>query len=321
MIRSLRRFESAAPIWVLCLDDECRRLLERLGEPGVRAVPLSDLEEGDAGLRSAKDDRTRIEYYFTLTPSLVRFVQDRVAPDDTVTYVDGDLYFFSDPKPLHEELGAGAVTVIPHRFSEPVRHLEAWGVYNVGWLTFRNDSRGRAVAQWWRERCNEWCRNVLEADRFADQKYLERFEKLFEGVVRIGNPGANVAPWNIGRHAISREAGVLLIDGRAPLIFYHFHGLRALGRWAYLVRHHPYRAPFLDIVRREIYRPYVTVLAAITREVESLGGVRSAALPRDSGAQASPLRRFLAALRGLAREDLPSVLRGEIVLVLRGRAL
>lgn len=271
MIRSLRRFEPDAVFWVLCLSELCESALQRLDEPNVRPIGLTDFEEGDPALIQAKSDRSLVEYYFTCTPSLVRYVMRRAEPGDVVTYVDGDLFFFASPAAMFEELGDGAVSIIPHRFPPPLRDRERFGLYNVGWLSFRNEERGASVVEWWRARCNEWCYDVLEGDRFADQKYLDRFAELFDGVIVLGHPGANLAPWNIGGHRLTEEAGHVRVDGH-PLIFFHFHGVRTLGRSWFFAVHNEYKAPLTPLMRQHIYRPYVEQLVTIRAEIEHLIG-------------------------------------------------
>ena len=317
MIRSLRRFEPAAPIWVLCLDELCFQLMSAINEPNVRLIGMEEFEEGDEGLAAARKDRSLVEYYFTCTPSLVRFVLQRAAEGDTVTYLDADLFFFSDPSPLHAELGSDSVAIVAHRFTEELRDREEYGKYNVGWLTFRNDERGRAVQEWWRNRCNEWCFDRLEGDRFADQKYLERFGELFKGVVALAHDGANVAPWNIGRYDVTCREGAVFIDDR-PLVFFHFHGLKALGEVAYRAPHRAYRAPFGHEIRRRIYRPYVRELASISRELRARGLKLSRVLSRESRSTA---RRHGAAQVGKTFEFLAAFMRREVLLVVAGRAI
>jgi hypothetical protein len=321
MIRSLRGFDTSSLVWVLCLDDECHQLLTRLNESGVRLIRMADFEVGDEPLAVARANRSLLEYYFTLTPSLLLYVLNRVSAEDTVTYVDGDLYFFSDPQALHTELGADSVSITGHRFPEQLKHLERYGLYNVGWLTFRNDARARAVAEWWRERCNEWCYDTLEDDRFADQKYLDRFQSLFAGVRVLQHPGANVAPWNVHQYAIRKAGEIVTVDGRTPLVFFHFHGLKRWAGCAYLAIHHRYSAPFGGAIRRDVYRPYVRHLAAITAEVEALGGVGGgAALARNWSGRRPLFRRVLSSLkRGVS--SVPGIARGQVLLAVGRRCL
>jgi glycosyltransferase involved in cell wall biosynthesis len=266
MMRSLRRWDPSAIVWVLCLSEECFQALSELAEPSVNLVRIDDLESAYPALGVARKNRSTIEFYFTCTPSLVRFVLAQAGEGAVVTYVDGDLYFFSSPEPLFAELGHDSVSIIPHRFPPRLRHLEKFGLYNVGWMSFRNDPRGQAVATWWQDRCNEWCYDILDGDRFADQKYLDRIATEFEGVVILSHRGANLAPWNLGSHRLTLRDDAVVVDRDWPLIFFHFHGLKRVANGLYIPDHFRYRAPFIGLIRTRIYRPYIQVLEAICRE-------------------------------------------------------
>jgi len=232
LYHSLRRHHPFFRLWVLCLDDDCHALLTRLALPGLEPIRMADFEEGDTALLAAKANRRRIEYSFTFTPSLPLYLLRKNPGIDLITYVDSDLYFFSSPGPMFSSLGRNSIGIIPHRFSPENAHLAENGIYNVGWLSFRRDESGLACLQWWRERCLEWCYLQHSEGRYADQKYLDQWPKLFKGVVEITLPGANLAMWNVGGHRLSRNGWGVKVN-RHPLIFFHFHGLRR-----------PYRALF-----------------------------------------------------------------------------
>ena len=119
-----------------------------------------------------------------------------------MTYLDGDLFFFASPETIYAELQDAAVAIIPHRYAARIGRLRKFGTYNVGWVGARNDSDGTAVIKWWREKCIEWCHDIVDGDRFADQGYLDSFPRLFSRVRIIDNIGANLAPWNIGNYRI-----------------------------------------------------------------------------------------------------------------------
>src|SRR5262249_17997675 len=145
---------------------------------------------------------------------------------------DADLYFFSNPASLDREMEGCSIGVVEHRFSPRNRGLLAVGRFNVGWLCFRHDASGLACLHWWKERCLEWCADRVDDDRYADQKYLDRWPELFEGTRVIEHPGANVAPWNVD-HLIVRAEGERLLVADAPLIFYHFQGVKQYGSWLF----------------------------------------------------------------------------------------
>jgi len=71
----------------------------------------------------------------------------------------------------------------------------------MGGVGVRGDSDGIAVVRWWRERCIEWCHDVV--DGIALPTRLSRFiSAAVSRVASIENIGANLAPWNIGNYRI-----------------------------------------------------------------------------------------------------------------------
>jgi hypothetical protein len=232
LYKSLVRQLPEVDLRALCLDDETFHVLAKLAWPGLHPVALSELEHADPVLLATKQDRTRLEYYFTCTPAWTSYALRYVPPGDFLAYVDADLCFYSDPGAIFKEIGSASVAITPHRFPGKDHDLGLFGVYNVGFLAFRNDAAARAVLADWRTRCIEWCYDSLEEDRFADQKYLDAWPARFPGVHVVRNPAAGLAPWNWVGHTIDAQCEPVTVDGQ-PLIFYHYHGFRALGKWLY----------------------------------------------------------------------------------------
>lgn len=259
---SLRRHAVAFRLWVLCMDEISYQTLVRLALPGVELIALHDFERGDEELLRAKDTRSKVEYYFTCTPSLPLYIMAHWPEVDLITYLDADLYFFADPQPLFDALGTGSITIIAHRFAPQLRHLAENGVYNVGWLSFRRDANGLACLRWWRERCNEWCYDRIEPERFADQKYLDDWPQRFTGVVVLTHKGANLAPWNVANYQLTTRGGQIWVD-EDPLIFFHFHAFRQPQQWVYDHRLDVYKVQPSMLLLRQIYVPYIQMLAAL----------------------------------------------------------
>lgn len=229
LYRSLSDHAGDFVLWVLCFDDDTYDALSRLNQPNLRPVSLHELEQGDERLLVAKGNRSRIEYYFTCTPSWPLYIMNHAPDVDLVTYVDADILFYASPAPIYDELGDDSILIIEHRFPERRRHLATHGRFNVGYLTFRNDTYGRECLEWWRERCLDWCYDRIEDGRFADQGYLSDWPERFRGVVVLQHKGANVAPWNWSNYRIHIDHGRPTVDGE-PLIFYHFHGFKIINR-------------------------------------------------------------------------------------------
>lgn len=260
MYESLMRHAPDARLFVLCLSPECHAALTRLALPGLVPVRLADFEAGNHELADAKANRSLVEYYFTLTPCWLDWLLQTQPDIKSLTYVDGDLYFFSSPEPVFASFEGYSSLIIAHRFPPGREYMAAYGIYNVGWLTFRRDADGLACLRWWRDRCLEWCYDRLENDRFADQKYLDRFAELFGGVLVLDHPGANLAPWNLGTHALRERDGAILVDGR-PLIFFHFQNFKRIAGPVWRTLHRENLVPRHPFLARLLYRPYISALS------------------------------------------------------------
>ena len=300
LLKSLEKHAGDFRLFVLCMDDAAFDSLARLRNARMEPIRLADLEAHDAELAAVKGTRSKIEYYFTCTPSLPLFILEKHPDVNLITYLDADLFFFADPQPLFEELGDGSVGIIGHRFPPRLKDRERYGLYNVGWLNFRRDERGLACLRWWRERCIEWCFDREDAGRFADQKYLDDWPTRFPGVVVIQHEGANVAPWNVEPSKL-RLSGDNVLVGNEPLIFFHFHGLKQIGRWVFDPAWKEYGVEPSALLRRRVYLPYMRALAEVSRTL--LRSSSRAAIPsgvrfaKKAPTPASPLRKIAARMR------------------------
>jgi hypothetical protein len=257
LYESLERHCPDFRLTAFCFDDASEELLGRLELPHLSTVGLRELEAYDRELARTKADRMPLEYYCTATPALPLYVLDKRPELDEVTYLDADLYFFGDPEPLFDELGDDSILMIEHRFPPHLRHHEVNGRFNVQFLTFRRDQNGLACLRWWHDRCIEWCYFRLEDTRFADQKYLDQWPALFEGVHILRHKGGGVAPWNVSGYDIQEEGGNVMID-EDPLVFFHFHKVRLRLDGGY-----DWQAPGYIVstsTRKLIYEPYLQAL-------------------------------------------------------------
>ena len=232
LYRSLKHHSTPFTLWVLCFDDFTYQSLRKMNLPELRPISLPEFEQAEPRLTAVKRTRSQVEYYFTCSPSWTRYVLNRTGAGELVTYLDADLYFYEDPAPLFDELGGESILIIGHRFPDRLKHLETYGVYNVGFLSFRNDEFGQACLDRWCQQCLAWCYDRPEDGRFADQKYLDDWPTHCQHVVVAQHKGANLAPWNWERYRVEIRDNRATVDGQ-PLIFYHFHGLKLLNRWIY----------------------------------------------------------------------------------------
>lgn len=325
LIKSLEDHCPQFEIWVLCLDEMTYDTLSRLARPGVHMITLAELEQAYPELVTVKPHRTALEYYFTCTPSLPRFVLARHPAVELITYLDADIYFYHDPTPLFEELGTGSIAIVAHRRPPALQALTVQsGIYNVAWVGFRRDASGLACLHWWHERCIEWCYERSEDGKYGDQKYLDVWPARFDGVVVLNHKGADLARWNVANYQLTEGEDRQVYVDEQPLIFYHFNGFTQTRSWLFNPRFNN-RVKSTTILRRRVYGQYVAALVQIDWQMKSA----MTTLPLDDNAyhamhqteaSGTPRQQKPSALRRLYRL-IRAISTGRLLVSIRGRVL
>lgn len=232
MIQSLQKFDPSARIFVLALDKYTERLILKLKERNINLITLVQIE--DENVLTAKGNRGLVEYYWTLSSVLTAYVFEKYNSEfDTLTYLDSDIFFYSDPNIIFSQIKQNTSCIItPHNFSSRLMDRIVNGKFCVQWVTFVNNQVGKKVLFDWRSDCLDWCYYKLEDGKMGDQKYLDYWPERYEGVVIDGNLGAGVAPWNYEDISFSEDDGKIFANA-SPLIFYHFHQFTHIARDRY----------------------------------------------------------------------------------------
>lgn len=250
MIKSLQRHhKSNYKLFVLCLDEITRILLDKMNFTNVTTIPLHIIELRDNSILNSKYNRSLIEYYWTLTPCLIDHLLDCIPDKALITYLDADQMFFNSIDPLYDDISQSSIYIQPHRFPENLSYLSANGNFNVGLLSFRNDSIGKKAVTWWKNCCLEWCYDYIDGDRYGDQKYLDKFPTLFDNITISSHIGIGVAPWNHSSWSFSQDqTGKILINNK-NLILYHFHSYELIDfHNAILTKHHyPFNSDVINL--------------------------------------------------------------------------
>ncbi|MBI3515370.1 MAG: hypothetical protein HY060_15115 [Proteobacteria bacterium] len=266
MVESLRAQKAAFHLHAFCLSDLCAAMLRELALPEVSIVELATLEQRFPELLVVKaGDRTPIEYIFTMTPFLPAYCLETTPGLDEITYLDSDLEFHDDPQRVFDHIGMRSIAIIPHRFSPDQAEDRHYGEFNVGWVTFRATEQGLRCLKDWQRNCLAWCYDRLDGDRYADQRYLDRWPITYQDLKIVTLKGANAANYNIDNYQVSERDGRFWCDDE-PLIFYHFHGVvpepepEGIYFARFPLRHFKESA----VVMRRLYRPYLARLVAKT---------------------------------------------------------
>lgn len=237
---SMERHAVPYRLWILCVDDQVFHVLNALKLANVKLMRLSELETDE--LRRVKENRTVGEYCWTLTPFAPRFVFEADSSVSRVTYLDADMWFRKNPKPIfHEfEQSGKCVLITDHAYAPEYDQSATSGQFCVQFVTFCRET-GERVRSWWEARCIEWCYSRLEAGKFGDQKYLDDWPERFSDEVHIlQQQQFMLAPWNVTRFPYGSS------------ILFHFHGLR-IGNKIYVVDF--YHLP--NVVVKNIYEKYI----------------------------------------------------------------
>jgi hypothetical protein len=261
MIESLREHGDNSLVFILALDSGVRDFFADHGDKNVRIISIQDLEEYEPELSAVRPHRSRMEFYFTCTPLLVRFVMDQMKTrNSTIIYLDADLYFFDQPQLAIASLGDGSVGIIEHRYPKRLqRRLAKYGRFKVGWVAFVDDKNGRQVLDWYGKSTLEWCGDKPLDGKYADQGYLDSFP-LFAGVTVLREGAYNLAPWNTESHDVRFSSpGPATVDGRS-LNFFHFHGLRSLGG-KFVTGQILYGVKLTEALKQGVYLPYIRHLS------------------------------------------------------------
>ncbi len=228
LYRSLEKHCDNFHLYIFAFDSRTFQILKKMSLEKATIIPLSEFE--DEELLKVKPTRSVAEYCWTSTSSTIHYVLENFNVDNC-TYVDADVFFYSSPKPIFDELGNKSILITEHRYSPQYNKELKAGKYCVQFVTFKKDENGMKALRWWRDRCLEWCYARYEDGKFGDQLYLDDWTERFEGVHVLQHLGGGLAAWNVQQYEFKvvndKIYGIEKLSGKEfEVIFYHFHYLK-----------------------------------------------------------------------------------------------
>jgi hypothetical protein len=249
-----------ARLAIFALDDQTHQVIGNLGFDRVDLFMLKDLENFHFDLLAAKSNRLESEYFFTLTSAVPSFLIARYPSYNFAIYVDADLYLFANPDFVLGKLDSSInVLLTPHNFSSTDLDLLVFGEFNTGFVAFRINSTSVELAEWWLRSCLTWCEDRTEDNKFADQKYLESFSGIIDGVLTSDEFGLNLGPWGLNSLRTLSDVSPECRVNNQKLFAYHFSGTR-WNRWGVILGAWPYRHRISKTLFTTIYLPYLKEL-------------------------------------------------------------
>lgn len=277
LVNSLNRVSKNFELYVYAFDNKAYEILSIMSLDRVKVILFEDIISDE--LKEIRRKRTRAEFCWTCTPYIIEYTLKQFDVK-MCTYIDADLYFFSDPKVLIDEMLEMncSVQIVEHRFPQnrKYRVIESGsGKFCVEFNTFLNNDKGLEILDWWRKQCFSCCTSDWNQGSFGDQKYLEEWQDRFGSVNVLQNHGGGVAPWNIGRYkkeSNSNEQGIQFREKgkktKYKLIFYHFHDLHFIDK-KYIDINIYTRHKYIDkSLVDAIYKKYLTELVTIRKMLE-----------------------------------------------------
>ncbi len=268
LIESLKQHDQNAKVYVVTMDIYVNNELQKLDFANVILIKIDDVEKEYSQLKDLKQKRSKTEYFFTLTPVICKYIMSLFDDIDRLTYLDSDLYFFSSPSPLFDEIRDSSIAIIEHKFSFIAKQNVKYGRFNVGWISFARDSQGIDCIDNWFDNCIEWCFQKVEPNRYADQKYLDKWPLNYSNLKIIKHKGANLAPWNIANYKIKKINNEIFVD-EDKLIFFHFANIKQLTDSKFKTNLSRVLVRTSGIIKNNIYVPYLILLSNKLKTLDS----------------------------------------------------
>lgn len=243
---------------VLALDESTCALSDHF--PGIKIVRLQGFLEQNPRVARSIEGRSSAERIFSVGPSALLGLEEKVSRGGWLVYADSDLLFLGSLKDYLDEFSDANVVITPHRHHAwNKRRLAKFGEFNVGLVAFRNNDEGLRALRFWAESCLDWCYDKPEDGKYADQKYLEQFSSVASGIYVDNSLGANLAPWNSLFKRISVSKSGEIFVGKDQLVYFHVQGLKQKnGRW--ILGHLNYLSFAGPRLKEHVYKPYLEKL-------------------------------------------------------------
>jgi hypothetical protein len=222
---SLQKYDEDFMLFIIFLQDDVRKLVERMNLKNTVLISSQEIEEGDRELLNIKESRSDQEYAWTLKAPALLYIFRNYPWTGHIVYMDGDIEFYSSSQPLFEELANYTVLLTRERFY--IQDNEEWykkyGRFNGGMLAVKREAVN--ILEWLRNRCIGWCHNKVENGLYGDQIYIDEMQKNFEGIGVSKNMGLNATAWYSHASVVERQSSRLYVND-LPIVFYHYSGLR-----------------------------------------------------------------------------------------------
>lgn len=224
---------------------------------------------------------------------------------EKVIYLDPDIYVTNSSSPIYDFLDEKSIVLTPHycniqtEYTGSITEEEILfvGIYNLGFVAIKNDSKGNKIASWWMNRLRDKC----YADKYdalhVDQKWMDFIPAFFpDDVLITHHMGLNPAIWNLHE----RELIIDEVEGYKikniesseifSLLFFHFSGFDPFNPKLINRRHPKYNT--------DVYPSYIPLFDEYIKSIYETGYDKYSKMPYsfnsfNNGENIIPLQRRL----------------------------
>jgi hypothetical protein len=179
---------------------------------------------------------TVIELNTSSKPFFFDYLLGKYENAETILYLDPDIAIFDKLTVIEDKFKNNSILLTPHIYTPieidgklPSENIFTNnGIYNLGFIGLKRNQDTLNLLSWWKNRLTINCYDKTGEGIFVDQLPMNFAPLFFKNVHIFRNFGLNMAPWNLHERKLTNDGRNYLVNGRYPLIFYHFSNYNPL---------------------------------------------------------------------------------------------
>lgn len=275
LYNSMEKYDESFKFFIICLQSDGKRMLERLGLRNAVLIDIEALEAYDVELAAVKGKRSLKQYAWAAKPVAALYIMEQYNEVDRVIWLDGDTMFLSSPEPIYKEWADYSVLLTEEKFTGKYEHISSiYGYFNTGFMGFRNDENSVECLRYFRDKLlHEWNYDEKEQYRWNDQLYVSDWNSRFDNIGIVKNPGINLTPFIFNRlieeweSELAEKEGQLYI-GQNKIVLYHFYGFICFNDKEFDLCQ--YTNIYYEPQIQNIYLPYIKEAVYINKKLGAL---------------------------------------------------
>jgi len=177
------------------------------------------------------------EFCTSVKPACFKYIFNQYNTEKAI-YFDPDIFVFNNLDVIFNNLDERDIVITPHYVTPQINYTGDQkesatlfvGIYNFGFVAFKNTPHNLFLLNWWDNRLSDQCYADRQDSLHTDQKWAD-FLPVYAGDTLLisKSTGYNLAPWNLFERDILSDGNKFLVKNKItntvePLTFVHFAG-------------------------------------------------------------------------------------------------